>query len=149
MNPIIQFWLAYWKNEGLSFPKIDPLLVKTIIAVESSFRPKADPKSKHSSAYGLMQITNQSRRVLRGDPDKNGYRELRSQYLRVSREDLEDPVVNIGAGIRVLAHKHRLRKSEKGDPLYNMVKAYYSWNKDGDDYAKKVFELYKASKKSN
>ncbi len=52
---------------GLTLPSdFDPFLIKVIIAVESSFRIKADPRSKISSAYGLMQITNWTRNDLKG-----------------------------------------------------------------------------------
>ena len=39
-DELIQFWLKYWKDQGLIKEEIDPLLVKTIIAVESSFRER-------------------------------------------------------------------------------------------------------------
>jgi hypothetical protein len=56
LDSVIQFWLQYWKEFGLSFPSdIDPLVIKAIIANEFSFRPKASAKG--STAYGLMQIT--------------------------------------------------------------------------------------------
>lgn len=62
LDSVICFWLNFWIEAGLPFPKdLDPLLIKTMIAVESSFKVKADPKVKHSSAYGLMQITDKTR----------------------------------------------------------------------------------------
>src|SRR5690606_21431644 len=36
-DEFVQFWLKYWKDEKLIDDDIDPLLVKAIIAVESSF----------------------------------------------------------------------------------------------------------------
>lgn len=146
LDSVIQFWLDYWKQKGLDFPKTDALLVKALIAVESGFNLKADPKVKGSSAYGLMQLTNQARHRLEGVPDKNKYREVRSNYLRISREDMEDPVVAIAAGTRWLSYKYSKipRGSEKN--VFNMIKNYYSWNEDGEEYAKKVIDLYEKSK---
>jgi len=61
LDAVIQFWLSYWKEFGLRYPKdIDPLIIKVMIAVESSFRPKIG--AKESSAFGLMQITNTTRK---------------------------------------------------------------------------------------
>lgn len=37
-DELIQFWLEYWESQGVSFPeKLDPLLIKTLIAIESTF----------------------------------------------------------------------------------------------------------------
>src|SRR3989344_7764731 len=39
-DELIQFWLDYWKSQGVKFPKnIDSLLIKAMIAVESTFDP--------------------------------------------------------------------------------------------------------------
>ena len=146
LDPIIQFWLDYWKQQGLEFPSIDPLLIKTIIAIESTFNPAAEPKSKDSSALGLMQITDQTRRLLAGIPNKNDYREVLSNYLRLSRKDIFDPVVNIAAGTRWLIYKYKIIPKRAPKTIYNAVKYYYSWNTAGEKYAKKVFDLYKKSK---
>ncbi|MEQ1876938.1 MAG: transglycosylase SLT domain-containing protein, partial [Bdellovibrionia bacterium] len=58
LDAVIHFWLMYWKEQGLKFPAaLDPLWIKTIIAVESSFEPQAKTKVEGSSATGLIQIT--------------------------------------------------------------------------------------------
>ncbi len=142
LDPIIQFWLRHWKKTGLKFPHLDPLLIKTIIAVESSFQPKASaPKGSGSTAYGLMQVTNQSRRILSGNT-----KEMKRPYLILSRKDLEDSVLTVAAGTRWLIHKHYLVRKKSGKPIYNLLKAYFSWNKEGDAYAEKILGLYKKSK---
>jgi hypothetical protein len=72
LDPAIQFWLNYWKEQGLPFPKdLTPFHIKVLIAKESSFRTKADPGGGESSAYGLMQITNTTRQDLRGETRNN------------------------------------------------------------------------------
>ena len=146
LDNAIQFWLDYWKQQGLDFPKVDPLLIKSLIAIESSFNLKADPNDENSSAYGLMQVTDQTRRLLGGQPDRDGYREVRSDYLTFSRQDIEDPVVNIAAGTRWLFYKYSKipKKAEKN--IFNTIKNYHSWDKDGENYAKSVQELYEKSK---
>ena len=147
LDAVIQFWIAYWKKQGLKFPtELDPLLVKTIIAIESSFKPQAITKAKGSSATGLIQITNETRGALSGRL-KKGYRELKSNYLELSRADVQDPIAAVAAGTRWLAHKYSMlpRRAEK--TLHNTLKNYHSWDSQGDSYARSVEELYRKSKK--
>lgn len=143
----IQFWIAYWKKQGLKFPtELDPLLVKTIIAIESSFKPQAITKAKGSSATGLMQITNETRGALSGRPRK-GYRELKSNYLELSRADVQDPIAAVAAGTRWLAHKYSMLPKRAEKTLHNTLKNYHSWDSQGESYARSVEELYQKSKK--
>ena len=147
-DELIQFWLEYWKSEGIEFPeKLDPLLIKTLIAVESTFDPKAKSKVKGSTASGLMQVTDQMVRVLAGFPNKDDYIEQRKSLIHVKYADKLDPVVNIALGIRLLGHKYSKipKKNEKN--LYNTVKNYHSWDKGGEVYAKEVFSKYENSLK--
>jgi hypothetical protein len=145
-DEVIQFWLDHWRSKGLPLTGFDPLLIKVVIAVESGFDPLAKSKVKRSSATGLMQITGQARGVLSGRADSDGYQEMKSDYLEVSENDMLDPIVNVATGIRWLAHKES--KTPKGikKTAHNTLKNYYSWNKDGEHYAKKIETLYKKSK---
>lgn len=148
LDAVIQFWLGYWKAQGLKFPAgLDPLLIKTIIAIESSFDPQAKTKVKGSSATGLMQLTDETRRVLSGRVDKKGYRELRSDYFEISKSDVQDPIVAVAAGTRWLAHKYSMIPKRAEKTLHNTIKNYHSWDKQGEAYAKKVEELYRKSKR--
>lgn len=136
LDAVICFWLNFWIKAGLPFPKdLDPLLIKTMIAVESSFKVKADPKVKHSSAYGLMQIT---------DTTRADAKNLRDNVIDLERSDLEDPVVSIAMGIRWISYKYTSipRKSKKN--LFNTLRAYNDWQK-GIPYAEKILSLYRAS----
>ena len=40
-DPMIQFWTDYWKNKKILPQQVDPLLIKAMIAAESSFRPSS------------------------------------------------------------------------------------------------------------
>ena len=147
IDAVIQFWLDYWKQQGLRFPPgLDPLMVKTIIAIESTFNPQAVTKIKGSSATGLMQITNETREVLSGRLRK-GYRELKSNYLEISKTDVQDPIVAVAAGTRWLSHKYSMIPKRAKKSLHNTIKNYHSWDKEGESYAKSVEELYRKSKK--
>ena len=137
LDYVIQFWLQYWQEAGLPFPKnLDPLLIKVIIAKESSFNSKADPKSKVSSAYGLMQITNRTRR-----DTKN----LNDGIVDLERKDLEDPVISIAMGIRWFSYKFSCIPRKETKNIFNAVRGYYHWD-DGEEYAKKIMAMYHASK---
>ena len=145
LDAVIQFWLNYWKEIGLKFPAdLDPFMIKVLIAVESRFIVNADPKVSHSTAFGLMQITNTTRGDLAGRPVKKHVL-LRDGYLDLDREDLIDPVISIAAGIRWLSYKFESIKVEKKNS-FNMLRNYNSWSK-GEPYAKKVLDLYHASLK--
>ncbi len=148
LDSVIQFWLDYWKDQGLKFPGgLDPLIIKTIIAIESTFDPKAITKIKGSSATGLMQITNETRGVLSGRPNKDNYREMKSNYLEVGQVDAQDPIVAVAAGTRWLAYKYSAIPKRAKKNLHNTIKNYHSWDQPGEVYAKSVESLYKKSKK--
>lgn len=61
---------------------------------------------KHSSAYGLMQIT---------DTTRTDVKNLRDEVIDLERKDLEDPVISIAMGIRWLSYKYTCipKKSDK------------------------------------
>lgn len=143
IDNVIQFWLDFWNSKFKKFEGMDPLLVKAIIAVESSFNPLADPKVSHSSAYGLMQITDSARKAMTGEIESS----VTQDYIKVSRKDLEDPVVNIAVGIRWLIVKYFNAYRRKGDKIHNMIKIYYGRKEDklNEKYLKKVLNYYNTS----
>lgn len=145
-DQLVQFWLKYWKEQGLISEGIDPLLIKAIIACESSFREKVITKMPGSSATGLMQIVKKTMRILAG---KLG-REIRKANIDITQEEAREANANIAAGTRWLIYKittspWRKKKSKK-DRIYGGVKYYHSWDVDGEHYADKVFKVYNASK---
>jgi hypothetical protein len=146
LDSVVQFWLQYWKDQGLKVSEIDPVLLKSLIAIESGFDPNAT--SKESTAFGLMQITSQARRVMNGTPDSNGYREMRSDFVAVSKEDIADPVVNIATGIRWLFHKYSQIPKGNDKNVFNNIKNYHSWDDDGKAYANSVISLFEKSEGS-
>jgi hypothetical protein len=106
-DDLIAGWTKYWNDVFKPEPPLDPNIVKALIASESGFDPKilANKKNKNS-ARGLMQITNDTRKIL---GDEKG--ELKDHYLTLTREDLNDPSNNICAGIRWLFRKHVIASS--------------------------------------
>lgn len=144
LDPIIQFWLDYWKGRGEKFPTgLTPLHIKALIAVESSFRPNARPRT--SSARGLMQLLNGARSSLKGTKNTRD-NEVKNNHIYVSEKQLEDPVVNIAAGTRWFAHKFFLMRNHKDKSLKTVIRNYHSKDEAGDQYADKILTLYKKSK---
>lgn len=98
-------WVRYW-NETLELKnKIDPNLIKALIASESSFNPSAYTKNtpKSKQARGLIQIIPETRRIL---GNING--ELKDHFVDAKPDELFDPTVSIAAGVRWLVRKQQL-----------------------------------------
>lgn len=140
IDPVIQFWLDYWGSKFKQFLKVDPLIIKAIIAKESSFNPKADPMVNHSSAYGLMQIVDKSREALSGNIKSS----VSMEFIVVTRQDLEDPVINIAVGIRWLIVKFWLLKKKDRENINKLIKNYYGHKEESENekYLKKILEYY-------
>ena len=144
IDPIIQFWLDYWKQQGIKFPEgLTPLHIKVLIAVESSFKVTA--RTKTTSAVGLMQLLKGARNSIAGSIDvKNN--EVKDHHIYVTELQLEDPIINIAVGTRWLAHKFYLIRNHKDKSLKKTLKFYHSNDDAGERYAEKILELYNQSK---
>jgi Transglycosylase SLT domain len=102
-DDLIAGWVQYWNEVLKPDQPLSPNLVKALIASESGFDPSLLNNKKNSnSARGLMQITNETRKLL------NNPKELKDHYLDVTKEDLNDPAVNICAGVRWLFRKKEI-----------------------------------------
>jgi hypothetical protein len=109
-DDFIAGWVEYWNEVMKPDQPLDPNLIKALIASESGFNPvKLAKKTDSNSARGLMQITNDSRKIL---GDESG--ELKDHYVTATKNDLNDPVVNICAGIRWLFRKKDLASGRLG-----------------------------------
>lgn len=140
IDPLIDFWVNYWRSRGLKFPnKLNLKVIKALIAYESSFNPNA--KASSSTALGLMQITNTTRQIVGGAPNEFGFIEVSKEQIHVKQEDLKDPLVNIAVGIRWLAYKFQKIPKKHTKNTFNMLKHYNEWSKKGEEYAKKVIKL--------
>ncbi len=146
-DQLIQFWLDYWRSQGIEFPNdLDPLIIKAMIAVESTFNPRAVTTSKISTASGLMQITDQSLRILGGFPNKNKWIEMRNHLIHIEKLDKLDPVISVAMGTRLLGLKWSQIKDPQKRNIRQLIRNYHSKDKGGDIYAEKVLPLYEKSK---
>lgn len=107
-DELIAGWVQYWNDVLQPDIPLDPNLFKALVASESSFRAGilADPK-KPKSARGLTQITDDTRKIL---GDEKG--ELKDHYITATREEMNDPNINVCAGVRWLFHKRHLASSK-------------------------------------
>jgi hypothetical protein len=144
----VQFWLDYWKSQGIKFPDdFDPLMIKALIALESSFNPNAKSKDPKSTASGLMQVTDQALRVLSGFPNAKEWIEARDHLVHVTKEEKNDPIVNIALGIRLLGHKYsQIPKGYLKNSRGALI-GYNQWNKKGEAYADEILSMYEQAKK--
>lgn len=127
-------WVQYWNIVLKPDEPLDPNLVKALIASESGFNPNALANKKNSnSARGLMQITNESRKLLGGD-----HGDLKDHIISVTKAELNDPNINICAGVRWLFEKRRL--------LSARLKKSATWEETIWDY--KAIKQAKTKKKA-
>lgn len=100
----IRGWVQYWNDIFRLDDPLDPNLIKALIATESSFEER--PK-KITNAVGLMQIRDDTFQYLH---DTKG--ELKNYLIRVTKDELLNPSVNICAGIRWLFRKKETASSK-------------------------------------
>lgn len=104
---LIAGWTKYWNDVLKPQILLDPDLVKALIASESGFKTDIlAKKNNKNSARGLMQITNDTRKILGNEKG-----ELKDHFLTLTREDLDNPTNNISAGIRWLFRKQAIASS--------------------------------------
>jgi hypothetical protein len=149
-DEMIQFWLDYWKSKNEISFNIDPMLIKAIIAVESSFRDKVITKTVGSSATGLMQITKNTMKWLAGKPQRNGHIQVHKNQVDINQDEAKVANSKIAAGTRWLIFKinksrNRYSKS-KEKRLHGGIKFYYGWTEDGQKYLDKVLKVYHENK---
>ncbi len=99
-DELIAIWTDYFNQKFKLVPKIDPNVIKALIASESGFDEA--PKG-NSIAFGITQITKETLRILQ-DP-KGEAREFIFNNIR--QKDLNDPRIAIPMAIRWLARKQQ------------------------------------------
>jgi hypothetical protein len=143
---LIRGWTRYWNEVIGAQDPLDPDLVKALIATESRFNPKARPPGKSPRrARGLMQITSDTREILASETG-----ELKDFLVNVDDKELDDPNLNIAAGIRWLFRKKEIAQSKLGKKATwrDAVAEFKDYDEDPDnDQMLKFDELYRRLKK--
>jgi hypothetical protein len=82
-DDLISGWVQYWNDVLKPDKPLESNLVKALIATESSFDPNQLANKKDSnSARGLMQVTNDTRKIL---GDEKG--ELKDHFLTIAKSE--------------------------------------------------------------
>lgn len=121
----IRGWVRYWNDVFQPNERLDPNLIKALIATESSFNP--DPPG-NKTAHGLMQLTSLTLHVLN---DTKG--ELQDYLIRSTGNESVNPSLNICAGIRWL-----FRKKETATKRLGHEATWYEAVIEYKDYWKEV-----------
>jgi hypothetical protein len=145
-DDLIRGWTRYWNEVLNEADPLDPNLVKALIATESRFNPKARPPGRSPRrARGLMQITSKTREIL---SDEEG--ELKDFLVNVDDRELDDPNLNIAAGVRWLFRKKEIAQSKLGKKATwrDAVAEFKSYDDDLDNPQMLKFDkLYERLKK--
>lgn len=150
-DELIGGWTQFWNDTFSPKDRLDPNLVKALIASESSFIVSIDAESSIGTARGLIQVTDQTRKIL---ADQKG--ELKDFLIALSKKEFYDPNLNLAAGIRWLFHKqylasHRLKREVtwmEAIAEYKGILNQLGKHKEADRIMKRVNDEYtKLSKK--
>lgn len=131
-DSLILGWTQYWNEVLKPDEPLDPNVVKSLIASESSFKPKAKTKSGSMNVRGLMQIRDDTRKIV---GDVSG--ELKRGFISARPDDLWDPSVNVSIGVRWLFRKRQIIRAK--NPLAtwrDAVAAYKSFDPSSEKMKK-------------
>lgn len=106
-DALIAIWTNYFNQKFNADPKLDPDVIKALIASESGFR--ADPP-EHKIAFGITQITKKTLEILQ-DP-KGETKEF--IFNKIRQKDLKDPEIAIPMGVRWIFRKRATAQSKLG-----------------------------------
>lgn len=115
-----------------------------MIAAESSFNSKAKAYAgkRAGSARGLMQVTDQTVKFLKGHKT-----EARDHLVILDEDDMYDPILNICAGVRWLHRKKQIADAKfDGASWLETVMLYKGYRSMNHEQIKKFIGLYERIK---
>lgn len=142
---IIQGWTQYWNDILKPLDPLDPLVVKALIASESSFDPEVwNGRRGPGRARGLMQVIDQTLPYL-----TNKHKELEDHQINLTEDHMLDPNFSICAGVRWLFRKKKLAEVQlkKRASWRDAVAMYKSSAVDDKKLMGKFDEYYEILKK--
>lgn len=99
-DDLIAVWVDYFNNYFMLKEKMEPDMLKALMASESNF----DPNAKNETALGITQITKSTLKILQnlGGEAKDFV------FKDISQKDLKDPSISIAMAARWLVQKRKL-----------------------------------------
>jgi hypothetical protein len=144
-NKYIRGWCKYWNEVFNLKNKLDPDLVKALIATESSFKSSIKIKDSKGQGHatGLMQVTDATKKIL---CNENG--ELKDHLVNINQKELKNPNLNIAAGIRWLFRKNEIASSRLGREAdwFETIMLYKGYKNINEPQMQKLLDLYKKFK---
>lgn len=104
-DELIGLWTKYWNDIFVLKNKLDPNIVKALMATESGFREIPTRASRGHKAIGIMQLMPETVKYL------SSAKELRDFQIDLSQRDAMDPAVNIASAVRWLFRKREVGES--------------------------------------
>lgn len=143
-DALIRGWTKYWNEVLTPSEPLDPNLVKALIASESDFNiDPPHPKRDLLKARGLMQVTNESRKML-----SNEIHDMADHFVHVDLEDMTDPNLNIAAGTRWLFRKKQIADAEGNENGWlGAVMKYKNYPSLDEPQMKKFLGFYEKLKR--
>lgn len=136
-DDLIAVWVDYFNNKFGLNPKIDPDMIKALMATESGFKPDA----KNKNALGIMQITKSTLKIiqnLKGEVKEFVFKEI-------NQNDLKNPSIAIPMAVRWLVQKqklaaHKLKRAPTSDEI---IMEYKGILKDKSEKAKEIMKDFR------
>ena len=101
-DELIGLWTKYWNDIFNLEEKLDPNLVKALMATESGFQEIPANAPKGHKAIGIMQLMPETIRLL------SNPKELKNFHIDLTQKEAWDPAVNIASAIRWLFRKREV-----------------------------------------
>jgi hypothetical protein len=143
-DELIGLWTKYWNDVFAPSEKLDPNLVKALMATESGFQEVPADAPRGHKAIGIMQLMPETVKYL------SSPKELKDFHLDLTQREAWDPAVNIASSVRWLFRKREVGEARLKRKLtwIEVIEEYKGITGDQSEDANKIrknFNKYLAS----
>ena len=104
-DELIGIWTKYWNDIFDPKEKLDPNIIKALMATESGFQEVPQNAPKGHKAIGIMQLMPETVKYL------SSAKELKDYHIDLNQKEAWDPAVNIASAVRWLFRKREVGES--------------------------------------
>jgi hypothetical protein len=145
-DELIGLWTKYWNDVFAPSEKLDPSLVKALMATESGFQEVPADAPRGHKAIGIMQLMPETVKYL------SSSKELKDFHFDLTQREAWDPAVNIASSVRWLFRKRevgeaRLKKKLSWIEVIEEYKGITGDNSKEAFFIRKSFSRYLTSLK--